>query len=336
MYQRAWKREGGLVVPSWVPSTRDWRPLYPLWFISRQVSFGTERTFFVHDLRRDQMVPVALQDILSTTNAATQTYTSKSDWNNRCNTVEVIGGGGAGAIGASTSTGGGGGGGGAYNRISAFTFATPGTTTATYQTTAGLLHTGTFPGTAPDCWFNGSTLAGSSVGAKGGLSPATSTTATGAAGGATAGGVPTTSPPARAGGTGGNGASASAGGGGGGAGGPNGAGGNGSGTTGGTADGGVVAGGSPGSPGGANKGHEWTATDGCGSGAGGSNASAGTGGTAVGFGGGGGGGSRSNGVGGDGFQGVNILQSVFPEFADMTSDSVAAYLLKTIEAVPYR
>src|SRR5215831_19409731 len=97
-------------VPAWVPATRVLFPLYPLWFVSRKVAFGTERTFYLHDLRRDQMVPVALQDILSTTNASTQTYTSKDTWNNGCNTVEAIGGGGAGAIGASTSTGGGGGG----------------------------------------------------------------------------------------------------------------------------------------------------------------------------------------------------------------------------------
>lgn len=334
--QRVWSRRNGIIAPAWVPYTRAFFPLYPLWFVSKKVDFGTERTFFVHDLRRDEMVPVALQDILSTTNAATQTYTSKTSWNNSVNSVESIGGGGAGARGASTSTSGGGGGAGAYNRISNFSFATPGTTTAEYKTTAGLLHTGSYPGTAPDCWFNGATLGASSCGAKGGVSPATATSATGAAGGLASGGVPTTSPPGRNGGNGANaGGNNSSGGGGGGAGGPNGAGGNGSGTTGGTADGGMVAGGAPGNPGSANEGDEWTATDGCGSGAGGANAGPGTGGTAVGYGGAGGGGGRSNGVGGDGFQGVNILQSVYPEFADISADN-AAYLLKTIIAIPYR
>jgi hypothetical protein len=323
-FQRAYRRlPSGLVI------------FNSLWFTSKQQPWGTERIFYLFDKKCDRMVPVAMQDLLTTTSGSTQTYTSKTSWNNSCNTVETIGGGGAGAIGASTTTGGGGGGGGAYNRISNFSFATPGTTTATYAVQAGLLHTGTYPGTAPDTWFNGSTLAASSVGSKGGVSPATSTTATGAAGGATSGGVPTTSPPARAGGTGGNGASQTAGGGGGGAGGFNGAGGNGSGTTGGTANGGLVAGGSPGNPGTNNSGHEWDSTHGCGSGGGGSNASAGTGGAGGNYGGGAGGGSRSTGVGGNGAQGIIALQAVFPDFADISRDN-AAVILRTIEAVPYQ
>jgi hypothetical protein len=323
-YQKAYHRlPSGLLV------------LGPLWYISKKVDFGWERIFFLYDRKRDRMVPVALQDLLTTTSGSTQTYTSKNTWNNSVNTVETLGGGGAGAIGASTLTGGGGGGGGAYNRINNFSFATPGTTTATYMVQAGLLHTGAYPGTAPDTWFNGATLAASSVGSKGGLSPATSTNATGGTGGQASAGVPTTSPPGRDGGAAGNGASATAGGGGGGAGGPSGAGGAGSGTTGGTADGGKVAGGAAGNPGGHNSGTEWDATHGCGSGCGGSNASGGTGGSGSLYGGGGGGGSRSTGVGGDGAQGIIALQSVFPEFADISRDCADAYL-RLVMMVPYQ
>jgi hypothetical protein len=323
-YRRALRRlPSGLIIPG------------PLWHVDLKVAFGWERTFYLYDWKRDCMVPVGLQDLLTGTSASTQTYTSKSSWNNSVNTVETIGGGGAGAIGASTTTGGGGGGGGAYNRIANFSFVTPGTTTATYMVQAGLLHTGAYPGTAPDTWFNGATLATSSVGCKGGLSPATSTSTGSAPGGLASAGVPTTSPPGRSGGSSAAGASATAGGGGGGAGGPNGAGGVGSGTTGGTADGGTVAGGAPGNPGGKNSGTEWDASHGCGSGAGGSNASGGTGGTGGLYGGGAGGGSRSTGVGGDGAQGIIALQSVFPEFADISTDNAVAFL-KVIMAVPYR
>jgi hypothetical protein len=307
----------------------------PLWMIERRVAFGWERTFHLYDWKRDQMVPVALQDLLTTTNAAAQTYTSRAAWANWLNTVEAIGGGGAGAIGASTATGGGGGGGGAYNRINNFTFATPGTTTTSYFVQAGLLHGGTFPGTAPDTGFGNAVLASSTLLAKGGLSPATSTNATGGTGGLASAGIPTTSPPGRNGGAAGNGASATAGGGGGGAGGPFGVGGAGSGTLGGTADGGKVAGGAAGNPGGHNSGTEFDPAHGCGSGCGGSNASGGTGGSGSLYGGGGGGGSRSTGVGGDGAQGILALSSVVPMFADISTDSAAA-VLKMVQAVPYR
>lgn len=308
---------------------RDWcKTPSGLWFLSIPQWYGMHRLFFLEGM------PVAMQDLLTGTSASNQTYTSNANWNNRLNYVSTIAGGGAGAIGASTTTGGGGGGGGAYNRINNLTFATPGTTTASYTVQVGLLHGGTFPGTAPDTWFNGTTLAGSSVGCKGGVSPATSTTATGGTGGLASAGVPTTSPPGQNGGAAGNGASATAGGGGGGAGGPSGAGGAGSGTTGGTADGGKVAGGAAGNPGGHNSGTEFDATHGCGSGCGGSNASGGTGGSGSLYGGGGGGGSRSTGIGGDGAQGIIVLSSVFSEFADVSQDN-AAIFLRMIEAVPY-
>lgn len=286
------------------------RPVALLW-VDEKFDYGWLRSWhlLIQDIERGQVDTVLMmqQDFLTTT--GTGTYLSKANWNNSSNTVEVIGAGGAGAHGLTTSTGGGGGGGGAYNSLTNFSFATPGTTTAQYGVGAAGLHGGTFPQNGGDTWFNSAAFpsSGTAVGAKGGASPTANTTATGGAGGTTAAGFPTTSPPARAGGTAGNGVSASAGGGGGGSGGPNGAGGNGSGTAGGTADGGTVSGGAAGNPGTAPKGTEFDATHGCGAGGGGSNASPGTGATATGYGGGAGGGSRSNGVGGDGFQGIIVL-----------------------------
>ena len=253
------------------------------------------------------------QVFLLTTPGTNFTYTSDPTWNNTNNTVEVIGAGGAGARGASTSTGGGGGAGGGYNKITNFNFTTPGTSTATCRVGLG----GVFNSTGPtitnggDTWFNSTAFptSGSAVGAKGGPSPATATTATGATAAATSTFFPTTSPPARAGGNGANGTSASVGGGGGGAGGPSGAGGNASSNTGGSADGGAVAGGSPGNGASAagNSGTEWDSTHGSGSGGGGSNTSGGTGGVGGNYGGGGGGGSRSTGKGGNGANGIIVL-----------------------------
>ena len=124
---------------------------------------------------------VLAQDFVTTTGAST--YTSKASWNNANNTVETVGGGGAGARGASTSTGGGGGGGGAYNKITNFNFATPGTTTASVSVGIGGVWTSSSITNGGDTWFNGASLAASSVGCKGGASPATFNTATGGAGG---------------------------------------------------------------------------------------------------------------------------------------------------------
>lgn len=277
--------------------------------------FGFHSRWFLH-IRRfgedaDYQVPVLNANALTTGTVST-TLTSDATWNNVSNVVECIGGGAPGAHGASSSTGGGGGGGGAYNRITGFSFATPGTTQFHYTVGAAGLAAGSFPINGGDSWFGPTTqntfpTSGTGVGAHGGRSPATNTTATGGVGAATTNGFPTTTPPARAGGTAANGVSASAGGGGGGAGGPNGVGGNGSGTTGGTADGGLVTGGSPGNPGTNNSGTEWTPTIGCGSGGGGSNASGGTGAAGGSYGGGGGGGSNTTGTGGNGAGGLVVL-----------------------------
>lgn len=123
-----------------------------------------------------------------------QTFTSPSDWNNSNNTIEVIGAGGSGgASQLSTNGRATGGGGGAWSKITNFSFASPGVTTATYQIgTGGTAVTAGAPGVSADVngnaggdtWFNGTTFAGSSVGAKGGDGGNASTGTTNLAGGA--------------------------------------------------------------------------------------------------------------------------------------------------------
>jgi hypothetical protein len=151
---------------------------------------------------------------LTTTSASNQTWTVPSDWNSSNNTVEVIASGGGGATGNGNP--GSGGGGGGYSKQTNIKL-TPGGS-ATYRLSAG----GAADTTGGDAWFNGTTLAGSSVGAKGGVKGVTGTSAAGGAGGEAASGIGTTK---KSGGTGGaTDADGYAGGGGGGGGGPNGAG----------------------------------------------------------------------------------------------------------------
>lgn len=80
-------------------------------------------------------IPVLNQVFLtSTPGPPTQTYTSDSTWNNSNNTVECVGAGASGgAVRASANNVATGGGAGAYSLITNFNFATPGTTTATYE-----------------------------------------------------------------------------------------------------------------------------------------------------------------------------------------------------------
>lgn len=134
--------------------------------------------------------------ILTSPTGSNQTFTSPSDWSNGANTIEVIGAGASGGAYAKASTAtASGGGGGAYSKISNFSFASPGVTTATYQigtggtavaqSTAG----GSSGHTGGDTWFNSSSFPGagtdnSKVGAKGGtLGTAGTTAQTGGAGG---------------------------------------------------------------------------------------------------------------------------------------------------------
>jgi len=160
-----------------------------------------------------------------------------ADWNNANNTIETYGagGGGGGANGGRTVAGNGGAG-GAFSRISNLAL-TPGNniTFAIGAPGPAGVNGGANGGDGGDTWFNGASLAASSVGAKGGQGGITGG-GTAALGGAAASGVGTLKK------SGGNGGvpSGMVGGGGGGAGGPTADGGAASGTTAGTAGGGLA------------------------------------------------------------------------------------------------
>ena len=162
------------------------------------------------------------------------TYTKPADWNNGVNTIDTVGGGGGGFT--PTAHGGGGGGGGAHNTTSNVTLAG----NASIQVGASV-SAGTVGG---DTWFNGTTLALSSCGSKGGGAGTVSSVA---AGGVGSSGIGTTS---HNGGSGGNATTGVGAGGGGGAGGPHGVGGAG-GANGGTANFGCGGGGNGGGSAGA-------------------------------------------------------------------------------------
>lgn len=265
----------------------------------------------------------ATQTILTTT-GSNQTYTSPSDWNNSDNTIECLGGGGAGALRGDAGPASGGGA-GAYSAIANFSFATPGTTTATYRVGSGVAANTSSPssgGAGGVTYFNASADPGngsdnSKCSADNGNGGGTSTNSGGAGGLTTASWGQTK----YAGGRGGNmSTSGSRGGsGGGGAAGPSGAGGDGvdgtSGSTaGGTANNGTTSGGT--APGGAgNAGTEFSASYGCGSGGGGrASASSGTAGNGGNYGS-GGGGCASNSTprqGGAGRQGLIVIEYTPP------------------------
>lgn len=120
--------------------------------------------------------------VIYLTTASTSPWTVPSDWNSSNNTIEVIGGGGGGSPSAGGNDGAGAGG-GAYSKISNLTL-TPGGTAA-FQVGGG----GAASTTGGDTWFNGATLAASSVGAKAGTGASGITAGTG---GASASGVGTT------------------------------------------------------------------------------------------------------------------------------------------------
>lgn len=211
-------------------------------------------------------------------------WTVPADWNSAANTVEVIGG-GAGGINTTSNNAGSGGGG--YSKAVNVSL-TVGVSVA-YVIGAG----GNQATAGGDTWFNGASLAASSVGAKGGSAGSGST---GGAGGAASAGVGSTKYSGGAGESGGRA--------GGGAAGLNGAGLAGSGGSGGTGDGGYGgAGGLYGSLGGS--GTEWGSV-GSGGGGGGSIATGADGGNG-GFYGGGGGSSGTTGIGGLGAAGVIII-----------------------------
>lgn len=140
---------------------------------------------------------IAATRSLTTTNAANQTDTVPTDWGNITNRIDVVASGGGGAIwnkaGFGAATGGSGAG---FSRKTTVVL-TPGGS-ATYRLSAGGANkTSTAVGNAgADAWYNGTTLAGASVGAKGGLggkmNDNTSTTNAAAVGGAAASGVGST------------------------------------------------------------------------------------------------------------------------------------------------
>jgi hypothetical protein len=152
--------------------------------------------------------------VFLTTTGAVLSYVVDASWNNADNSIHTIGAGGGGASGL--FAGGGGGGGGAYSAVTNVTL-TPGGSVS-YR-----VGTGGDGAAGGDTWFNGASLAASTVGAKGG---AVGTAGSGGAGGVAADGIGSTK---TSGGDGGDVASSggSNGGGGGGAAGPNGNGANG-------------------------------------------------------------------------------------------------------------
>lgn len=284
-----------------------WRLPKPWW--CPDIGYGEELSYDFSSL-----------DFFTTPTGSNQTYTSKSDWNNSNNNITTVGGG---ASGGSAITGHEtGGGAGACNQITNFTFAAPGTTTATVQLATGgaaAVYAGSplNGNDGNDTWFNGTTLAASSVGSKGGVHGIAGTgNQSGGAGGVAASGVGTAK---GNGGRGGNltGASGNGGSGGGGAGGPDGAGAQGvdsastsanNKTDGGASDNGGDAGGTAGAAGGTNGGGGtyWQAspTRGLGGGGGGQAAATEVGGSGGNYGGGGGGvrgtSTATSGTGGQG------------------------------------
>jgi len=164
-------------------------------------------------LQKRDFVFISTVVFLTTPLTTNNTYTSDATWNNSNNSVELVAGGGSGASLQRIGTSGfcSGGGGGEYGATTNFSFATPGTTTATWQTGAGgaglsptvgssVATTGNNGG---DTWWDGTTQAGATLGAihGGAGQQATSTSPAGTGGTAGTGGVGTTH---HAGGRGGN------------------------------------------------------------------------------------------------------------------------------------
>lgn len=132
-----------------------------------------------------------------------QTYTSPANWNSSNNSIELLGAGASGARARWTSNAycATGGAAGAYQKHTNLPFATPGTTTATYQigaggpggVTASSGNSASNGNAGGDTWFDGATYGASTVGAKGGAAgtfgtAASSATSPAAAGGQASGG----------------------------------------------------------------------------------------------------------------------------------------------------
>lgn len=204
-----------------IAARRSGRTVWRLWFDSRD-----DADFFLHSLINWQLydTPIPREDwrlpnkiwgdpelwpgldldfatvtFLTTTSASNQTWTVASDWNSSDNTVTVIasgasGGTRGGSTASSTSAAATGGSGAGCSQQTNITL-TPGGS-ATYRLPDGGAGVSSpngvsnFGNSGADAWFNGTTLAGSSVGAKGGAAGEAGTASrTGIAGGAAASGV---------------------------------------------------------------------------------------------------------------------------------------------------
>lgn len=112
-----------------------------LYFIRYETKYGWSIRWFVEVWENGQFItiPVLAQDILISNPGSLQTYTSNGSWNNVDNKIECIGGGGSGAINSNGSTTAVvlGGQGGVYAKITNFSFASPGITTAQYEVGIG-------------------------------------------------------------------------------------------------------------------------------------------------------------------------------------------------------
>lgn len=247
----------------------------------------------------DALYDFAVVSFLSSPTGSLQTWTSPIDYVTTGSSIQCLGGGGSGGAGADTgstsnSTGGGG---AAFSKITNFSVATPGTTTASYQIAAGGASVNRSPKASASgnvggsTWFNNATDPGvgsdnskcSAAGGGGGAGNTTSGAINGGTAGAAASSWGTTK---FDGGRGGNKATAVSGGatGGGGAGGPTAAGNQGVDaatgvtTNGGSADNGGTGAGAAGTTNGGNGGDgtEFDGSHGCGGGGAGNKSNAGS------------------------------------------------------------
>lgn len=268
----------GIESPLWRMPTPQWHP----------------------DLGEDLQYDFATLTFLTTTGA--NTWTVASDWNSVNNTCDTIGAGGAGGgCNSGRSSGGAGGGFSQTPNVSL----TPGASVNYTVGAGGTGVNGAAGNAGGSTFFNGTTLAGSSVGANGGGGGITAGTAV--AGASTTGAVGTT----KYAGGGSSAVTASAGSGGGGAGGPNGAGNTGSAANsdGGSGDAGSGGAGGSGDGVAGSAGTEYDASHGSGGGGSGRTSVSATAGGAGGAYGAGGGGTRNTGTatGGAGSQGLITL-----------------------------
>jgi hypothetical protein len=328
----------GAMLAAGIPVKRH--PIEPWKYVSPERSLTTEKLWELVQDSRFKFLGIIT--FLVSPTGSNQTFNVPLNWNSALNKVETIAGAGSGGAsqGANGTVSGAasGGGAGAYSAVLNLVFV-PGST-ATYQIGAGgasvssaVFGTSAVNGNpGGDSWFNGTTLAGSSVGAKAGGAGLASNGGgafNGGAGGLASGGVGTTKHNGSGGGlipsTSGGFYAAS---GGGGAAGPNGDGGAvstpglNSTSAGGSADNGTVSGGAAGGVTGSNgnSGTEFDGSHGCGSGGGAglsTSATAATGGSGANYGGAGAGAAGDqlgSGVSGAGAQGIIVVTNFPREF----------------------